>query len=144
MEARLAELERQREEDAKRLALVSSRHESIMREGVKYANKWIGRYQVLGAAILAAAGILATSGVFWDPSTLPLAVDWGSKLIAVIGVIFTVLALLGRPVPGLWQVIERRGEKWYSDYCVNKGVPAVEAQERLSVGTSRLLFAEAE
>ena len=142
MEARLAELERQREEDAKRLAMVSSRHEAIMREGIEYANKWISRYQVLGAAILAAAGILATFGVFWDPSTLPPAVDWGSKLIATIGVIFTVLALLGRPVPGLWQVIEHRGEKWYSDYCVNKGVSAVEAQERLLVGTSRLLLAE--
>lgn len=113
-----------------------------MREGIEYSNKWIGRYQVLGAAILAAAGILATFGVFWDPSSLPPAVDWGSKLIATIGVIFTVLALLGRPVPGLWQVIERRGEQWYSDYCVNKGVPAVEAQERLLVGTSRLLLNE--
>ncbi|PIV75989.1 MAG: hypothetical protein COW55_03380 [Rhodobacteraceae bacterium CG17_big_fil_post_rev_8_21_14_2_50_65_11] len=142
MEARLAELERQRAEDAKRLALVSSRHETIMREGIEYSNKRISRYQVLGAALLAAAGSLATFGVFWDPSSLPPAVDWGSKLIATIGVIFTVLALLGRPVPGLWQVIERRGEKWYSDYCVNKGVPAVEAQERLLVGTSRLLLAE--
>jgi len=141
-EARLADLERQRKEDIKRLALVSSRHEAIMREGIEYSNKWIGRYQVLGAAILAAAGILATFGVFWDPSTLAPAVDWGSKLIATIGVIFTVLPLLGRPVPGLWQVIERRGEKWYSDYCVNKGVPAVEAQERLLVGTNRLLLTE--
>jgi hypothetical protein len=141
-EARLADLERQRKEDAKRLALVSSRHEAIMREGIEHANKWIGRYQVLGATVLAVAGILAAFGVFWDPSTLPVAVDWGSKLIAAVGVIFTVLALLGRPVPGLWQVIERRGEKWYSDYCVNKGVPAVEAQERLLVGKSRLLLAE--
>ncbi len=142
VEARLAVLERQREEDAKRLALIASRHEAVMSEGIEYANKWIGRYQVLGAAVLAVAGILAAFGVFWDPSTLPSAVDWGSKLIATVGVIFTVLALLGRPVPGLWQVIERRGEKWYSDYCVNKGVPAAEAQERLSVGRSRLLLAE--
>jgi ABC-type multidrug transport system fused ATPase/permease subunit len=142
VEARLAELERQRVEDARRLALIASRHEAIMNEGIAHANKWIGRYQVLGAVVLAVAGILAAFGVFWDPSTLPVAVDWGSKLIAAVGVIFTVLALLGRPVPGLWQVIERRGEKWYADYCVNKGVPAVEAQERLLVGTNRLLLAE--
>lgn len=144
VEARLAKLERLREEDAKRLALVSSRHETIMQEGIEYANKWIGRYQVSGAAVLAAAGILATFGVFWDPSSLPRMVDWGSKLVAVVGVGFTVLALLGRPVPGLWQLIERRGEKWYANYCVNKGVPAIEAQKRLSVGKSRLILAEPE
>lgn len=142
VEARLAESERLREEDAKRLALVSSRHETVMQEGIEYANKWISRYQVLGALVLAAAGIPATFGVFWDPSSLPPAVDWGSKLVAGIGVVFTVLALLGRPVPGLWQLIERRGEKWYSEYCVNKGVPAIEAQERLSVGKSRLALAQ--
>lgn len=142
VEARLAELERLREEDAKRPTSISSRHETVMNEGIEYANKWIGRYQVLGAAVLAAAGILATLGVFWDPSSLPPIVDWGSKLVAVVGVGFTVLALLGRPVPGFWQLIERRGEKWYSKYCVNKGVPAIEAQERLSVGKSRLLLAE--
>lgn len=33
-------------------------------------------------------------------------------------------------------------EKWYSNYCVNKGVPAAEAHERLVVGTSKLLLAE--
>lgn len=142
VEARLAELERLREEDAKRLASVSSRHETVMQAGIEYANKWIDRYQVLGAAVLAAAGILATFGVFWDPSSLPPMVDWGSKLVAVIGVGFTVLALLGRHVPGLWQLIERRGEKWYVNYCVNKGVPAVEAKERLSVGKRRLMLAE--
>jgi len=142
VEARLAELERLREEDAKRLAQVTSRNETVMQEGIEYANKWIGRYQVLGGAVLASAGILATLGVFWDPSSLPLAVDWGSKLVAGIGVFFTVLALFGRPVPGLWQFIERRGEKWYSIYCVNKGVPAIEALERLSVAKSRLVLAE--
>ncbi|MGR3391606.1 hypothetical protein, partial [Sagittula sp.] len=140
--ARLAELERLRAADAERLALVSSRHEIIMREGIEYANKWIGRYQFLGAAVLAAAGILATFGVFWDPSSLPPVVDWGSKLVAVTGVVFTILALLGRPVPGLWQLIEHSGEKWYSKYCVNKGVPATEAKERLSVGKTRLILAE--
>ena len=113
-----------------------------MQEGIEYANKWIVRYQVLGAAVLAAAGILATLGVFWDPSSLPPVVDWCSKLVALTGVGFTVLALLGRPVPGLWQLIERRGEVWYSKFCVNKGVPAIEAQERLLVGKSRLLLAE--
>ncbi|MCB1352632.1 MAG: hypothetical protein KDK03_07850 [Rhodobacteraceae bacterium] len=142
VEARLAELERLRGEDAKRLASVSSRNETVMQEGIEYANKWIVRYQVLGAAVLAAAGILATLGVFWDPSSLPPVVDWCSKLVALTGVGFTVLALLGRPVPGLWQLIERRGEVWYSKFCVNKGVPAIEAQERLLVGKSRLLLAE--
>lgn len=142
VEARLAELERLREEDARRLASVSSRHETVMQAGIVYANKWIGRYQVLGAVVLAAAGILATFGVFWDPSSLSPIVDWGSKLVAVVGVGFTVLALLGRPVPGLWQLIERRGEKWYANYCVNKGVPAIEAIERLSVGKRRLMLAE--
>lgn len=142
VEARLAELERLREEDAKRLASVSSWHETVMQAGIEYANKWIGRYQVLGAAVLAAAGILATFGVFWGPSSLPPIVDWGSKIVAVVGVGFTVLALLGRPVPGLWQLIERRGEKWYANYCVNKGVPAIEAKERLSVGKRRLMLAE--
>lgn len=53
-----------------------------------------------------------------------------------------MLALLGLPVPGLWQLIERRGEEWYSSYCVNKGVPAIEAQERLSVGERQLVLAE--
>lgn len=67
VEARLAELERLREEDAKRLTQVSTRHEAVMRGGIGYANKWIGRYQFLGAAVLAAAGILATLGVFWTP-----------------------------------------------------------------------------
>lgn len=142
VEARLAELERLREEDARRLASVSSRHETVMQEGIEYANKWIGRYQVLGAAVLAGAGILATFGVFWEPSSLPPIVDWGSKLVAVVGVGFTVLALLGRPVPGLWQLIERRGEKWYANYCVNKGVPAIEAKESLSVGKRGLMLAE--
>ncbi len=142
VEARLAELERLREEDAKRLALVSSRHDAIMRESIEYANRWMGRYQLLGAAVLASAGILATFGVFWDPSTLPPVVDWGSKLVAAIGVIFTVLALLGRPVPGLWQLIERRGEKWYLNYSANKGVPVIEAQERLSIGKNRLVLVE--
>lgn len=142
IKARLAELGRLREDDAKRLALVSSRHETVMKDGIEYANKWIGRYQVLSAAVLAAIGFLATFGVFWDPSTLPPVVDWGSKLLAVMGVTFTVLALLGRPVPGLWQLIERRGEKWYLKYCVNKGVSAIEAQKRLSVGTRQLLLAE--
>lgn len=52
------------------------------------------------------------------------------------------MALLGRPVPGLWQFIERRGEKWYLNYCVNKGVPSAEAQERLSVGEDRLLLSQ--
>lgn len=66
-EARLAELVRLREEDAKRLASVSSWHETVMKEGTEYANKWIGRYQVLGAAVLAAAGILATLGVLVLP-----------------------------------------------------------------------------
>jgi len=102
----------------------------------------MGRYQVLGAAVLAGAGILATFGVFWDTSSLLPVVDWGSKLVAVTGIVFTVLALLGRPVPGLWQLIERRGEKWYSKYCVNKGVSAAEAQKRLSVGKSRLMLAD--
>lgn len=141
MEDRLAELERSKEENDKRLALIYLRHETAMQEGIEYANKWMRCYHVLGAAILASVGALATFGVFWDPSTLPAVIRWGSKLMAAIGVIFTVLALLGRPVPGLWQLIERRGEKWYSKYCVNKGVPSTDAQERLSVEKSRFVLA---
>ncbi len=37
-------------------------------------------------------------------------VDLGSKLVTVVGFVCTVTALLGKPVPGLWQLIERRGE----------------------------------
>ena len=104
----------------------------------------MGRYHVLGAASLALAGTLAAFGVFWDPLALPAPVDWGSKLIAVIGVIFTVLALLGRPVPGLWQMIELLGEKWYLKYCEGKGVPEVEARERMRVGKSQLILSESD
>lgn len=142
VEFRLAESERMREQDAKRLAMVTTRNEAVMQEGVDYANKWVGWYQVLGAVALASAGILATLGVFWDPATLPPLVSWVSNLVAIIGVIFTVLALIGRPVPGLWQLIERRGKKWYVNYCMNKGVPAIEAQERLLIEKSRLALAE--
>ena len=137
-----AELERLRSEDAKRLEQGSARHETILREGIDYANKWIGRYQFLGSVLVLAAGALASFGVFCYPDKLPTAVDLGSKLVALVGIFFTVQALRGRPVPGLWQIIERRGEKWYADYCINKGVSAIEAQERLTVGNGHLLLAE--
>jgi len=55
---------------------------------------------------------------------------------------FTVLALLGRPVPGLWQLIERRAEGWYLKHCANKGLPEIEAKERMMVGKGRLELAE--
>lgn len=141
-EARLAELERMRAQDARRLAELTQRGETVMREGVKHANRWVGRYQVLCAATLAFAGILAALGVFWDPSTVPPIVNWGTKLVATIGVVLTVLAFLGRPLPGLWQLIERRGERLYLKYCMNKGVPAIEAQERLFTEKNRLVLKE--
>ena len=53
-----------------------------------------------------------------------------------------MLALLGRPVPGLWQLIERRGERWYLKYCMNKGVPAIEAQDFLLAEKNQILLAK--
>ncbi len=81
---------------------------------------------------------LASFGVFWEPATLPRIVEWGSRLVALVGVFFIVQALRGRPVPGLWQITERRGENWYLDCCANKGVPKIEVREHLNVGKGSL------
>lgn len=140
VEARVNELERLREEDQKKLNQHKKRDEEIMRNGISYANRWIKIYQVLGSVALIVVGLLASFGVFWDPDTAPQAVSWGLKVVTVIGIYFTVQASRGRAVPGLWQLIEQRGEVWYLRYCRDRGLSERIASQRVRPGKGRLLL----
>ncbi len=138
VEKRLAELEQLRDRDQLRLKEIEERQNRVMADGVKYANKRLSRLQFVGSTILIVGGGLASLGVFWDPTTLPKAVEWGSNAVALIGVFFTLQALRGRPVPGLWQIAESHCEAWYGKYCLNRGVPIEVATQRLEVVGGRL------